>query len=116
MPSMPTALPSGSAPGDIYRNGPPKVVTMQPNQPTQSGQQPQQPTGIQLTSIQQVQQLIATQGPLMFQHLEESGAEFADLVVGMYGKLAWVTMSKFDEETMIAGAKLVPQFWQQVEA
>lgn len=114
MPIMP-ALPSANQPGDIYKNGPPKVVTMQPNQSTSQPNQPQEQP-LQLTSVQQVQQLIATQGPLVFQHLEESGAEFADLVIGMFGKLAWVTMSKFDEETMIAGAKLVPQFWQQVEA
>ena len=113
-PSMASSLPRAAQPGDIYRNGPPappessKVVAM----PTP---QAQPETGVQqLTPIQRVQQLIATQGPLIFNHLANSGAAFAAWIEDGFGKPTWAMMAQFEEDLLVEGAKTVPDFWNQV--
>jgi hypothetical protein len=100
-PGMPTTLP-----------------TVTPKNNNNVTEMPTPSTGalVQVTPIQQIQQLLSSQGGLIYGHLGNSGAMFADLLVGMYGPVAHASIVKFDDDTIINAAKTVPQFWTQVES
>lgn len=92
-------------PGNISQLPPPNIVQMPSKQELQ-----------QISPIQSVAQTFAAQGKLIYTHMENSGALFAQDIINLYGKPIWQMITKFDDATILAGAKTVPEFWNQVLA
>jgi hypothetical protein len=98
--------PPGNMPQPTAQLPPPNVIQMpQPKQELQ-----------QMSPIQSVAQTFAAQGKLIYTHMENSGALFAQDIINLYGKPIWQMITKFDDATILAGAKTVPEFWNQVLA
>jgi hypothetical protein len=78
--------------------------------PNQQQAQPMDPPN-------QVAQVITQYGGLILAQMAtgKDGATFADDLISMFGVPTHAAVAKYDEDIIIDGCKMVPQFWQQIE-